>query len=172
MHVNDVGDILFRIQITGLLAGLLVLLLAQLAVNRVDAPLFVYNTTVSVPEGLYRRASPNSPYVAVRLPERLRWLAARGYVAPDAYLLKRIAARAGDTICVRPDGLWVGANAYPTRAQDGVGRRLPRLSLGCQTLRDGELILVAEHPRSLDSRYFGPLSTNDVAFHVEPVWTF
>jgi type IV secretory pathway protease TraF len=56
---------------------------------------------------------------------------------------------------------------------DSHGRALPQLAGYRRALRAGELWLVASgHPRSFDSRYFGPVSIGTVIAVVRPVWAW
>jgi type IV secretory pathway protease TraF len=58
-------------------------------------------------------------------------------------------------------------------AVDSRGRPLPQFVGYSHVLAAGELWLVANgHPRSFDSRYFGPISVSDVIGSVLPVWTW
>jgi type IV secretory pathway protease TraF len=65
--------------------------------------LVIWNASPSVPVGLYlvTQASPHvGDLVALRLPQVIAAFAARrGYLPTSAYLLKPIAAAAGDLVC-------------------------------------------------------------------------
>ena len=70
---------------------------------RASVPHVLWNTTPSVPVGLYwiASAAPTTGELAViRLPDALRALAAaRGYLGETAYLIKPVAAGTGDLVC-------------------------------------------------------------------------
>lgn len=133
---------------------------------------WLVNETPSVPRGLYRltpaRAGPGD-IVSVRPPAAARaYLAALG-APPDARLLKRVSAQAGETVCRRGQRLsWPGGAAIAL-AKDRAGRVLPRWS-GCRGLGPDGLLVVGDTPLSFDSRYFGPVTTAQIDGVYEEVW--
>lgn len=143
-----------------------------------------FNFTPSLPLGVYHRVdSPLEPggLVAICLPEHIAQEARRqgilkagecpGRVMP---LLKRIAAVEGDTVDITPEGVvvagqWIQPPA-PARKADS-----PALSTwpeGHYVLTSGQLWLTATHPRSWDSRYFGPVAVDAVRGTYLPLWTW
>jgi conjugative transfer signal peptidase TraF len=131
-------------------------------------PRLIYNASASAPLGFYRVLSAvplhRGDLVLVRTPASVRALAAeRGYIPATVPLVKRVAALAGDTVCV--SGRTVFINDQPVARQlaaDHVGRPLPAWS-GCRPLAAGELfLLMADVPASFDSRYFGPVPATSV----------
>jgi conjugative transfer signal peptidase TraF len=145
---------------------------------RPDARL-VYNASDSVPVGWYRvdsagrqaGASPVGSIVLIRLSEASASLAAqRGYLPIGIPLLKRVAAVAGQHVCiadrtVRIDGVPVAAALVADRA----GRPLQAWS-GCRRLRIGEFFLLSTtNPASFDSRYFGPVGAPAVLGIAHPL---
>ena len=132
---------------------------------------FVWNPTPSIPRGLYRVVEEGD-VVALTLEDDLRWVRERGYTAPGAYLLKRRVAGQGASFCSSAEGLAIGGRHYQRLDVDTHGRVMPRTALGCSTVSDDHLIVAGDHPRSVDSRYFGPISTHYVAHYLEPVWTY
>jgi len=147
-----------------------------LASTRVDTrPILVWNASPSLPVGLYGvMAQPPQlgDRVLARLPPRLAALAARrGYLAPTAYLLKPVAAINGDRVCRLGDRIYVrGRFAARAKARDRARRALPTWQ-GCQTLRPGEVFLLAPDPDSFDSRYFGGLPHSAVAACAVLIWS-
>jgi conjugative transfer signal peptidase TraF len=140
-------------------------------------PWLVWNTSASLPVGLYRvRAADglaDGDVVVVRPPSAFAPLfAERGYLPAGTPLLKRIAAGAGDTVC--RDGLQVtidGVAAGHARERDRFGRCLP-IWQGCRALGSGEVFLMnRDVPDSLDGRYFGPVSITSVIGRADPLWT-
>jgi len=78
-----------------------------------------------------------------------------------APLLKLVAARSGDVVEHTAGFVSVnGACLIPgeTFARDIGGRPLPHAPFGTRRLGRDELWLWAPHPRSLDSRYYGPVT--------------
>jgi conjugative transfer signal peptidase TraF len=126
------------------------------------APCVIWNTTTSAPVGLYLTKAERKPtvgdWVFVRPPAKLaRQLGDAGFLPLGALLLKRIAALAPTLVCrVQADVTLDGRTAATALALDRFGRQLPAWS-GCRLLADGEVFLLNPEPRSLDSRYFGPL---------------
>jgi conjugative transfer signal peptidase TraF len=160
---------------TVLAATVVAAVLATLAMPA--SRVLVWNTTASVPTGLYWiRAKPHryvGERVAIKPPLGIRrLLAERHYLPTGVPLLKRVAAVRGQRVCrfghaVTIDGDFAGL----ARARDRQGRTLPTWS-GCRRLRNGELFLMNfDAPDSFDGRYFGVLNERDVTGRATPVWT-
>jgi conjugative transfer signal peptidase TraF len=138
-------------------------------------PLLVWNASPSVAIGLYwiEQTSPRvGELVVVRLTGPIAALAdRRGYLPRTAYLLKPVFAVAGDRVCRIGVHIFVRRRlAALARLSDMIGRPLPAW-VGCRTLQTGELFLLAQHPASFDSRYFGPLRTEHVAGRALLLWS-
>ena len=121
----------------------------------------LWNTTASTPIGLYAvtQATPKrGDLLVTRLPRELELLAAsRGILSPNTPVLKPVAALAGDHVCrVGPFISINGRFAAMARARDRLGRRLPTWR-GCRRLSASQVFLLARHPDSFDSRYYGPI---------------
>lgn len=151
-------------------------LIGASAVVRSD-PLVVWNASASVPIGFYAITPIARPevgdLVAVRTPEPLgRWLVENRYLGPDTPLLKRVAALPGSEVCRQHTTIIIDGHAVAeAQLRDRLNRPLPAWR-GCQTLRDGELFLLnADHPGSLDGRYFGPLDADNIIGRATPIWT-
>ncbi len=121
----------------------------------------IWNTTASVPLGLYL-VTPGIPkrgdLLVLQLPPAMQTLAAsRGMLSAKAPVLKPVAAIAGDRVCrwgtVVTINRRVAAFAHRTDARD---RSLP-VWQGCRQLSASQVFILAAHPDSFDSRYFGPL---------------
>ncbi|MEJ6012217.1 S26 family signal peptidase, partial [Novosphingobium aquae] len=107
----------------------------------------VWNTTASVPTGLYAIRGRTSLHVGERVailppPELRRLLAERHYLPAGVPLVKRIAAVRGQRVCrfarrITIDGQFAGA----ALARDRLGRSLP-VWAGCHLLRTGELFVM------------------------------
>lgn len=137
----------------------------------------VWNTTASVPTGLYLIRGKQSIHVGERVaihppPALRRLLAERGYLPVGVPLLKRVGAVSGQRVCrfaqgVTIDGKLVGV----ARSFDRRGRSLPAWS-GCHRIKSGELFVMnPDAPESFDGRYFGVLTSRDVIGRATPIWT-
>jgi conjugative transfer signal peptidase TraF len=145
-----------------------------MASPRTSHPRLLWNTSPSVPVGLYWIASavPSTGELAViRLPDAHRALAAaRGYLGETAYLIKPVAADTGDLVCRHGATLTInGQAAAQARTADARGRPLPHWS-GCVTLAAGRVLILSTAPDSFDSRYFGPIDGGHVVGVAHPVW--
>lgn len=161
---------------TILLAGTIAaaaLLSAALPMSRI----LVWNTTASVPTGLYHVRGAASLHVGERVaiapPSELRrYLAERGYLPSGVPLLKEVAALPGATVCRR--GLVIMINSEPAgraRALDSQARPLPAWQ-GCRTIGADEIFVMNRcAPGSFDGRYFGPIARTQVIGRASPVWT-
>ncbi|WP_317629348.1 S26 family signal peptidase [Sphingomonas nostoxanthinifaciens] len=139
------------------------------------APRLVWNASASAPIGLYAvdpgaRFRPGDMVIAWT-PAPFRALAAdRRYIPSNVPLVKRVAAGPGDEICAL--GTQVFVNGRPSahrRSVDDHGRSMPLWS-GCQRLRDGQSLLLNDHPGSFDGRYFGPTNDADVIGKARRLW--
>jgi type IV secretory pathway protease TraF len=113
--------------------------------------LFILNFSPSLPRGLYllSRRPPEVGDYAVVSPEALAYNEGVG-----TRLIKKIAFSSGEEISLGRDSLIVdGVRVFPKYRDAGVefhGR-----------LAHGRCILLGDHPRSFDSRYFGPVGISD-----------
>jgi len=155
--------------------GAALALIGASAVVRSD-PLVVWNASASVSIGLYAVTPITRPevgdLVAVRPPEPLgRWLFESGYLGPDTPLLKRVAALPGSEVCRHGTTIMIDGEAVAAaRERDRLGRPLP-VWMGCRTVRDGQVFFLnADHPGSLDGRYFGPLGADTIIGRATPIW--
>ena len=137
----------------------------------------MWNASASAPIGFYT-IDFDGPFevpdlVAVDAPEPLAtFLATRGYLPKGVPLLKRVLGTSGQTVCrsnltITVDGIDVGA----ALEQDRIGRDLP-VWQGCRRIHTGEVFLMNWEVRdSLDGRYFGMTSTDQIIGHAVPLWT-
>lgn len=123
--------------------------------------LLIWNTTASMPPGLYRvvRAEPTRGQVVVtRLPPSVETRAvALGFLRAGTPVVRRIAAVAGDVVC--RFGAVVTINGRLVAIARRADRHTPNSPLwqGCRRLASSEVFLLGHHPRSFDGRYFGPI---------------
>lgn len=154
---------------------------AVMPVGARDRVLVVYNPSDSVPRGWYRIGRMESAaslhvgsIVLARLPAGAAALAAqRGYLSGGVPILKRIAALAPQSVCVRGQLVQIdGTVVASVRTHDGAHRALQAWPQ-CRALAAGELFLLGEtNPASFDSRYFGPISASAVLGVAQPLWTW
>jgi conjugative transfer signal peptidase TraF len=142
------------------------------------SPIFIWNSSKSVPVGLYRlRPAGNhhvTELVAVRPPEPLAtYLDLNGYLPAGVPMLKRVLALPGQTVCrngrtISVDGIEIGE----ARERDGRGRPLPVWE-GCDLVGQGEFFLMNwQSATSLDGRYFGMMPATAIIGRALPVWTW
>ena len=164
----------------------IVLWLAFAAAAAVAAQLGVrWNVSPSVTPGLYlarHRAPVRGELVLVCLPATVgRWAHLRGYL-PQGHceggsqpLGKWIVGVGGDRIEIHAEAIAVngipldGSHREPTDVHD---RPMPLAPEGVWLLGPGEVWLHSgRHPRSLDSRVYGPLDASTIQAVLEPLWT-
>ena len=136
----------------------------------------IWNWTPSLPLGLYWLSpgvGKRAELVAFPVPDSVRALVAeRHYLPCRALLIKPIVAQAGDDVCT--DGGTLTVNEEPVgaiAARDSAGRPLPHPDF-CGSVPEGLLYVASHHPRSFDSRTFGPIAVRDVRGTVTPIWTY
>ena len=141
------------------------------------------NTSPSLPMGLYITTAdaganmvefcPAEPFAAFAI--------VRGYRDPGicrdgaAPLLKPIVARSGDVVELSARGISVNGRLLSNTAplsKDTKGRPLEAWPFGRYVVAS-ETVWVASsyHPRSFDSRYFGPISTSAIRTRVKAFLT-
>lgn len=147
-----------------------------------------YNSTPSLPEGLYteRALGAERParglLVMVCLPEELgsfgleRGYLNRGTCPGGASALgKAVIAVEGDTVHVTDDGVMVGAVpvlfSEPVYA-DSRGRETNPI-IGTHVVEEGEVFVLSNyHGRSFDSRYFGVIPEASIRGVIRPLATW
>jgi conjugative transfer signal peptidase TraF len=146
------------------------------------------NLTPSMPLGIYRMVTPQphvvkrGMLVAVCAPlheseaARRRRALLRGVCTSDTEpLLKMVVAVAGDEVLVTSAGIAVDGQTLPQSAPltvDHAGRTLAAWPSGRYRMTSGFLWLYADHRRSWDSRYWGPVPVGNVLTVMEPVLVF
>ncbi len=144
-----------------------------------------FTLTPSIPRGLYLYT--DAPVAVGRLatfcpPEDVAAYALeRGYLhrgdCPGEVepLGKYVLATAGDTVSISEEGIAVNGRAVPESAvyhRDRGGRELPHFPFGRHVVGEDSLFMFSgHHPRSFDSRYFGPVPASSVISTMRPLWT-
>ncbi len=140
-------------------------------------PRLLWNASASVPIGFYT-VTPTQwievPDLVVVIPPEpfAAFMVARGYVARDVPLLKRVLGLPGQRLCRHGRAITVdGAPLGEARDRDSLGRDLP-VWHGCRTIAEGEIFLMnLDVGDSLDGRYFGPFPASSVIGHAIPLFT-
>ena len=132
------------------------------------------NASPSEPEGLYLRTT-DGPAIG-RMVTFMAPAPALSYV--DRHLtylrttpvLKALAAGPGNLVCTRSGRLVIdGQVRAPVMAKDPLGVELPRWN-GCRRLGAGEWFAYSNRvPNSFDSRYYGPIRTDQVIAAYRPL---
>lgn len=159
-----------------LFGGLLFLLLMFSSSRVFTGKLLLYNYTDSLPYGIYL-LHPGQPekgdLVAIK-PGGLavKLIRERHYLRNGAYLLKYIVGVKDDSVCTEKGVLSVdGVNYGGIDAFDREGRQLPQYSF-CGRLKDGYIVAIKGMKNSFDSRYYGPIKTEDIIGIATPFWLF
>lgn len=155
--------------------GTAVIALAALNWSKQSVPKLYWNTTPSIPTGLYTltsRIPAKGDLAIINLPEATAVLAdARGYLPAHSRLIKPVVAGSGDTVC--RNGLVVRIEGQPLAladAEDMRQRPLPQWD-GCHRLTPSELFVISTVRGSFDSRYFGRIHVRHVLGTAIPIWT-
>ena len=141
------------------------------------------NSSPSLPIGLYWTGSnPGAQLVEFCPAEPFASLAiSRGYRDRGACtdgatpLMKPVAARTGDTVDLSEQGIAVNGRLLPNTAAlrvDTYGRPLLPWPFGRYEVQpDTVWVASSHHPRSFDSRYFGPIPVSSVRDYLRPILT-
>lgn len=143
------------------------------------------NVTRSIPLGFYQATSAQvrkGDYVMFCPPARevFRLALERRYIDPGdcpggSYpMMKRILAAKSDQVRIDREGIVINGVPVPNsrpRSTDGAGRALPSF-VGEGVVGSGDVVLVGESPISFDSRYFGPISRQQIMTAIQPIVTW
>jgi type IV secretory pathway protease TraF len=97
------------------------------------------------------------------------------YVPANIPLIKRIAAIPSDVVETSARGVNVNGLPWPDSApltHDLEGRSLRPYPFGIYRVPPGQLWVMSNHPRGLDSRYFGPVTESSVISRLVPIATW
>jgi len=141
------------------------------------------NLSPSLPMGLYL-TTPNANASMVEfcpVEPFATFAIKRGYRDPGtcrdgaAPLLKPVVAKSGDVVEVSPRGIAVNGTLLPNTApltKDTKGRTLDAWPSGRYVVDEGTVWVASTyHPRSFDSRYFGPIPETIIRNRVKPFLT-
>lgn len=139
--------------------------MALLFLGRAD-PVLIHNASPSVPRGFYLR-SAEAPRVGAYVTVRAARVApayarTRNFADPTDSFIKRVAAVGGTTVCAHGARVTIdGVSSVTRAASDSLGRPLPSWS-GCLQLAPNQVFLLGQTDDSFDSRYWGPISTDEI----------
>jgi type IV secretory pathway protease TraF len=126
--------------------------------------------TPSLPPGFYRNLERGEHFPVGTIVK---------FTPPDAvvptmpagihYVMKKVAAVPGDGVCWSADVMVINnSERIPRHPDHGLTAGLE----GCQVLQANELIVVGTHPKSVDSRDWGPLDQRRITHRLKPLWTW
>ncbi len=170
----------WTLRITTAVTGCAILIGISLIGYRLPAALgYCLNLTPSEPVGIYRLVAGGAQrgaLVWLKQPVGPAASILHRYAPAKIPLIKRVAAISGDivqvgTLGVRIDGtLWFDSAPLD---RDAEGRPLRPYPFGTYCVRPGQLWVMSQHPRGIDSRYFGPVAETSVISRVVPaiIWS-
>jgi conjugative transfer signal peptidase TraF len=141
------------------------------------------NVSASLPFGFYRIDGAGTSNLVEFCPPAPfgEFANSRGYrhagTCPDggSPLLKPVVAQAGDIVSTSAEGVHVNGRLLPNsapRTKDTAGRVLVPWPFGTCVVQPGTLwVLSTYHPRSFDSRYFGPVPESAIRDRLRPLFT-
>ncbi|WP_407175375.1 S26 family signal peptidase [Bradyrhizobium sp. STM 3562] len=161
--------------LSAMCAGVIVLLMS----SATEMPILMYSASGSAPLGFYyleQRLPDRGELAVFKPPPAIELMIIAHNILPSKVpLLKRIAAAGGDEVCRAKEPVGTisinGKVVAEVIEKDQEGRPLPAWE-GCMRLVEGEFFLLQPHPRSFDSRYFGPVLGCDILGVAHPIWTW
>jgi type IV secretory pathway protease TraF len=141
---------------------------ALVGLRHLDAPLILYPTSASLPEGLYFQTFGDieiGKIAAFPVPEAARhYQSQRGDPSPKDFLfMKPVVAGPGDQVCNSAAGLFLNGKRWVAAASHDVLVNSPPVWRGCRPLNSDEFFMLSDYaPNSFDSRYFGPIRADDI----------
>jgi len=158
--------------VTGLVVGSIAAVCSVFA-----QPLIIYNATDSLPHGIYRVIKQQNykrgDLIVFPVPEQVRRLVLeRGWLKPESYLIKPVAAKTGDDMWITCGQVFVNGKPFGTiKKQDRQGLPLPSLVFN-DALSPGKIAVLQRSDDSFDSRYFGMIDERDIIGRAVPIWVF
>jgi conjugative transfer signal peptidase TraF len=141
---------------------------------------FVIQLSDSLPQGLYiKKSVPETislgQLVLIEIPSDIKAMMINRQWIPSHvkyYLMKPVAAIAGDHIKVDSQGVFVNKKFKGTiQKRDQQGHKLPKFHYN-GLLKENLYFVMASARNSFDSRYFGPVHKQSIINIVEPFMTF
>ena len=139
---------------------------------------YCFNITPSKPVGIYRLVPgrvERGAIVLLKQPHNTAASVLQPYVPANLPLIKRVAALPGDSVRVESDGIYVNGVRWPESVpllHDDEGRALHPYPFGAYRVAAGKVWVMSNHPRGLDSRYFGPVPAASVISRLAPLLTW
>jgi conjugative transfer signal peptidase TraF len=139
---------------------------------------YCFNITPSEPVGIYRLVPggvERGTLVLLKQPHNPAASVLQLYIPAKLPLVKRVAAIPGDMVRIDSDGVYVNGLRWPDSVpllHDDEGRALHPYPFGVYRVAAGRLWVMSNHPRGLDSRYFGPVPAASVISRLEPLLTW
>ena len=136
---------------------------------------YCLNLTPSEPVGIYRvvpGVAEHGVLVWLKQPEGPATSVLHRYIPANISLIKRVVAIRGDIVQVGTPGVSIDGKLWPDSAplhRDIEGRILQPYPFGTYRVPAGQLWVMSEHPRGIDSRYFGPVLETNVISQLVPV---
>ena len=140
-------------------------------------PLIIYNATDSLPHGIYRvikqEIYERGDLIVFPVPEEVRSLVLeRGWLKPDSYLIKPVAAKTGDDMRITSGQVFINGMSFGAiKKQDKEGLPLPSLVFK-GTLSPGKSAVLQRSDDSFDSRYFGQIDESQIIGRAVPICVF
>ncbi|MCZ8283149.1 MAG: signal peptidase I [Aquidulcibacter sp.] len=130
-------------------------------------PPVILNETPSMAKGAYLRMGEVDGLKRGDIIAMPMNSAARNYLVKklgypkDTILIKRVAGLSGDLVCRQDSVVTINKRTLAAARSDRQGIPIPAWH-GCRTLPPNEVFLLGDHPSSFDSRYFGPITKDEL----------
>lgn len=130
------------------------------------------NSTPSLPVGIWRIEPLQAPIVRGDIVLFCLGATAAGCPAGAAQLLKPVLGIGGDLVEIGEEGISINGQRIVRSRRQGDGP-LPFMAPGVYRLAADELwVMATHHPRSYDSRCFGPITHQAVRGKARPIWVW
>ena len=143
----------------------------------IQNPPIIINETISMAKGAYVRTGSvddlkRSDIIAMPMNASAKdYLGAKLGHPQDTMLIKRVVGLSGDIMCRHGKIVTIDGRSIRASLKDTNGNELPTWS-GCHTLLPSEVFLLGDHASSFDSRYFGPVSRQELSGTYKAVMTW